>query len=137
MDCPAFFEVATDELGARAAEVTRATVGGQCVFEFYHPAVVATLGTDGLATSFNRSGVVWVPAARRLGVQVRVPDDRDQAVSSVLRDAPLAFDRTDHRGVSGPDGDVVTIVHFAARVEAVDDDALRGTLATLGAALAV
>jgi hypothetical protein len=74
---------------------------------------------------------------RRLGVQLRVPDDRDGAVSTALGDAPLAFDRTDHRGVPGPAGDVVTIVHFGARGDDVDRESLVETLAAVGAALAV
>jgi hypothetical protein len=135
MDCSAFFETATDALGEAAVDPSRTSVGGQCVLEFYHPAVVSALGSDGLATSFNRSGVVWAPRGQQFAVQLRVPDTHDEAVREALASAPLSFDRTDHRGVSGPDGDLVTVLHFGLRTGEVDPVTVEATLAAVGEAL--
>jgi hypothetical protein len=136
MDCSDFFEAADAALTA-AADPTRTETGGQCVYEFYHPRVVAALGTDGLAARFNRSGVVWAPPARRFAAELRVPDAHDDAVAAALSAAPLSFERTDHRGVSGPGGDVVTVLHFTTRAADVDADALDATLSAVADALAV
>jgi hypothetical protein len=136
MDCAAFFAAAEETLES-AEDPKETTVGGQCVYEFYHPRVVAALGTDGLATRFNRSGVVWAPPARRFAAEIRVPDTHDDAVAAALGAAPLPFERTDHRGVSGPDGDVVTVLHFTTRQMDVSDDTLAATLSAVAEALAV
>lgn len=137
MDCTAFFETATAELAELAGDPTRSTPGGQCVYEFYHPRIQERFGDQGLATSFNRSGVVWSPVGRQLGVKIRVPDAHGDAVADALADAPLEFEQTDHRGAAAPDGEMVTVLHFAARASDVSTDATAATLAAVAAALAV
>lgn len=104
MDCEAFFRAVERHLGGRYERPTRTTSGGQCVVDFFHPRIAERFGADGVGTQFNRSGVVWVPAADRLGVQLRAPAAHDGAVADALAVAPVAFDRTDHRGVPAPDG---------------------------------
>ncbi|MXR52819.1 hypothetical protein GRX03_14540 [Halovenus sp. WSH3] len=137
MDCAAFFEAAGGQLGETVAEPSQQTAGGQCVYEFYHPRVRDHLGTEGLATSFNRSGVVWVPTGRQFAVTLRVPERYGEAVEEALDPAPLAFERTDHRGVSAPDGEMLTVLHFSLRSGGVSEEDVRGTLSALGTAAAV
>lgn len=136
VDCEAFFERVETHLGGRYERPDRTTSGGQCVVDFFHPRTLDAFG-DGLAGSFNRSGVVWVPAAARLGVQLRVPEAHGDAVAGALAGAPFAFDRTDHRGVSRPDGEMVTVLHFSTRASGASPAAVDRTLAAVGAALSV
>lgn len=137
MDCAAFFEAARAELGEIVAEPGQQTVGQQCVYEFYHPRVREHLGTEGLATSFNRSGAVWMPTGRQFAATLRVPERYGEAVSEALSPAPLSFDQTDHRGVAAPDGEMLTMLHFSHRTGEVSGDDLRATLSALGTAVAV
>lgn len=137
MDCEPFFALATDLLGDAWVRPERSVAGGQCVVDFFHPRTVERLGEDGIVTAFNRSGVVWAPPARRLGVQLRVPAAHDDATTAALAAAPFAFDRTDHRGASAPDGEMVRLLHYAVREPDVDDDDLRDTLRAVAAALDV
>lgn len=137
MDCAAFFEAAETALADDASEPTRTTTADQCVYDFYHPRAVETFGTDGLVTRFNRSGVVWAPPARRLAVQLRVPAPHGDAVRAALADSPHAFERTDHRGVATPDGEMVTVLHFTVKATDVTDADLTGTLDAVATALSV
>lgn len=137
MDCETFFQAVDETVGESAADPSRTTTAQQCVFECFHPRVVERLGTDGLATRFNRSGIVWAPTGRRLGVQIRVPAAQDAAVQDALEDAPLSFERTDHRGVSAPDGEMVSILHFSARTDGVSEPTVRETLRAVAAAFRV
>lgn len=137
MDCPEFFAVVEATLADRCERPTRSTPGDQCVFEFFHPRVADRLGTDGLATRFNRSGVVWAPRRDRLAVQVRVPAAHDDAVSTALAAAPFAVERTDHRRVSAPGGEVVAMLHYSIRASDVSPDAFDATLSAVAVALAV
>lgn len=137
MDCAPFYDLVEATLGDRLVRPRRTTSGGQCVVDFFHPRTAARLGDDSLVTAFNRSGVVWAPPARRLGVQLRVPEAHETAVLAALDDAPFPVDRTDHRGASAPDGEMVLLVHYAVREADVTDDQLRATLAAVAAALDV
>jgi hypothetical protein len=137
MDCEDFFDAVDRRLTGRYREPTRTTAGTQCVVDFFHPRIVARFGTDGLATRFNRSGVVWAPAGARLGVELRVPATHEAAVAAALADAPFAFDCTDHRGVTAPGGETVTVLHFTAREADVDRTARDATLDAVADALAV
>lgn len=135
--CRTFFEMVETSLGGRYDRPTRREPGGQCVVDFFHPRAVERLGTEGLATRFNRSGLVWAPPADRLAVQLRVPAAHDEAVTAALADAPVAFERTDHRGVAASDGEVVTMLHYSVRTGPVARDDLVATLDAVGAALVV
>lgn len=137
MDCAAFFELVADRLGDHSVEPTRTATGGQCVVDFFHPRTEERLGTDGLATRFNRSGVVWVPDADRLGVRLRVPATHGDAIAEALAGAPFPFDRTDHRGVVTPDGEVVTVLHVSLRTDDVARGDLEATLDAVARALSV
>lgn len=137
MDCKRFFAAVETHLGDRAGEGSRTETGGQCVVDFFHPRIVERFGTAGVQSQFNRSGVVWAPAVSRLGIQLRIPAEHDDAVGEALADAPLTFDRTDHRGVSAPEGEMVTVVHYSARASDVDGGTLDATLAAVAVALAV
>lgn len=137
MECEAFFAVVDDALGDRWVRPRRTAVSHQCVVDFFHPRTVAALGDDGVATAFNRSGCVWAPPARRLGVELRVPVEHDAAVRDALAAVPFPIDRTDHRGVTGPGGTTVSLVHYNVRATDVDDDALAATLRAVADALAV
>ncbi|MFB6130912.1 MAG: hypothetical protein ABEJ28_08840 [Salinigranum sp.] len=135
MDCETFFTLVEARLGDRWARPTRRTVSHQCVVDFFHPGIVDRFGDGGVAAAFNRSGVVWAPPARRLGVQLRVPAECDRAVAEALEAAPFPADRTDHRGASAPGGEMVSILHYAIRREGVDDDELAATLQAVSRAL--
>lgn len=137
MDCAAFFAVTGDALGDDWVQPRTTETGRQCVVDFFHPRTLAALGADGVATAFNRSGVVWAAPASRLGVELRVPLEYDDAVASALAAAPFRTDRTDHRGVTGPDGTTVSLVHYRIRGTDVSDDDLDRTLAAVATALAV
>jgi hypothetical protein len=137
MDCTLFFELVEELFGDALVRPRRTEAGGQCVVDFFHPLVAARLGDDSLVTAFNRSGVVWAPPARRLGVQLRIPDATETAVRAALEAAPFAAERTDHRGASAPDGEMVRLVHYSIRADGVADDDLRTTLAAVAAALDV
>jgi hypothetical protein len=137
MDCKPFFRLVEEHLGEHLARPRRTETGGQCVVDFFHPLTVARLGDDSLVTAFNRSGVVWAPPARRLGVQLRVPECHEETVAAALADAPFPAERTDHRGASAPDGEMVMLVHYAVRATDVSDEELRATLSAVREALAV
>jgi len=137
MDCARFFEAVDELVGDRLVRSRQTQTGGQCVVDFFHPSTAARLGDDSLVTAFNRSGIVWAPPARRLGVQLRVPAAHDEATTAALAAAPFAFDRTDHRGASAPDGEMVQLLHYAVREPDVDDADLRDTLRAVAAALDV
>mgnify|MGYP000563184336 CR=1 FL=1 len=128
MDCDAFFDRVEDRLGGAVERSTRTRTSHQCVFDFFHPRTTERLGADGLVTAFNRSGVVWAPPARRLGVQLRVPAAVEESVARALAAAPFPAERTDHRGAAAPDGEMVSLVHFAVRASDVTDDQLTATL---------
>lgn len=136
MDCQSFFATVEHYLGDRCERPTRLTPGRQCVYEFFHPRIPDALGTDGVAATFNRSGVVWAPPEDRLGVRLRVPESHGDAVSDALAGAPLSFERTDHRGVVRA-GEVVTVLHYAVSATDVSPEVLEATLSTLADALAV
>ena len=135
MNCEPFFELVDETLGDRLVRPRRTETGGQCVVDFFHPLTAARLGDDSLVTAFNRSGVVWAPPARRLGIQLRVPEATEDAVAAALRESPLPVERTDHRGASAPDGEMVMLVHYSVRATNVNDEALRATLSAVAAAL--
>jgi len=137
MDCERFFRIVDAQFGAHYVEPIRTESGGQCVVDFFHPRVVDRFGTAGVGTQFNRSGVVWVSEAGRLAIQLRVPEESDDAVRAALADAPLAVERTDHRGVATPDGEIVTVVHYSVGVDGVTVEELETTLSTVAGALAV
>jgi hypothetical protein len=137
MDCAPFYALVDDFLEAHLVRPRRTQAGNQCVVDFFHPATAARLGADSLVTAFNRSGIVWAPPARRLGVQLRVPEAEEARVRDALAASPFAADRTDHRGASAPDGEMVMLVHYAIRETDVDDDDLRAVLAAVAAALDV
>ncbi|WP_380675668.1 hypothetical protein [Salinigranum sp. GCM10025319] len=137
MNCEPFFELVDEILGDRLVRPRRTETGGQCVVDFFHPLTAARLGDDSLVTAFNRSGVVWAPPARRLGIQLRIPEEREDAVAAVLRESPFAVERTDHRGASAPDGEMVMLVHYSVRATDVNDQDLQATLSTVAAALDV
>ena len=94
MNCEPFFELVDETIGDRLVRPRRTETGGQCVVDFFHPLTAARLGDDSLVTAFNRSGVVWAPPARRLGVQLRVPEATEDAVAAALRESPFAVERT-------------------------------------------
>lgn len=137
MDCERFFEAVDAHFGDRAAEVGRTETAGQCVVDFFHPRIVGRFGTTGVQSQFNRSGVVWVPPVDRVRIQLRIPAAHDDAVTDALADAPLPFERTDHRGVSAPDGEMVTVLHYSADASDVSENALDATLAAVATALVV
>lgn len=136
MDCEQFFAAVDAHLDT-AGGVSRTETGGQCVVDFFHPRIVDRFGTTGVQSQFNRSGVVWVPPVDRLGVQLRVPAAHEDAVEEALADAPLAFERIDHRGVSAPGGEMVTVLHYSAGASGVSGDTLDATVAAVGTALRV
>jgi hypothetical protein len=136
MECSAFFELVEETVGDRLVRPRRTETGGQCVVDFFHPATAARLGDDSLVTAFNRSGVVWAPPARRLGVQLRVPEADEAAVRSALAGGPFPAERTDHRGASAADGEMVMLVHYAVREADVSDGDLAATLRAVADALA-
>ena len=135
MDCAPFFELVDELLGDSLVRPRETQTGGQCVVDFFHPSTAARLGDDSLVMAFNRSGIVWAPPARRLGVQLRVPAADEERVEDALGRSPFSADRTDHRGASAPDGEMVMIVHYAVRETEVTDDDLRATLEAVAAAL--
>jgi hypothetical protein len=135
MDCARFFEAVDELVGDRLVRSRQTQTGGQCVVDFFHPSTAARLGDDSLVTAFNRSGIVWAPPARRLGVQLRVPEADERRVRAALERGPFPVDRTDHRGASAPDGEMVMLVHYAIRETDVEDDDFRATLAAVAAAL--
>jgi hypothetical protein len=135
MDCTPFFELVDELVDDSLVRPRRTRTGGQCVVDFFHPSTAARLGDDSLVTAFNRSGIVWAPPARRVGVQLRVPEADEERVRAALERGPFPVDRTDHRGASAPDGEMVMLVHYAVRETDVDDDDLRATLAAVAAAL--
>ena len=137
MDCQGFFEAVEERLSGRYEDPTQAAVGNQCVVEFYHPRVVERMGTDSLVTRFNRSGLVWAPRADRLGVKLRVNDAHGEAVTDALAGSPFPFEESDHRVVSAPDGEMLTIVHYSLRTEIPSGDDLAATLDAVAGALAV
>lgn len=135
MDCTPFFTLVEDTIGERLMRPRETKSGGQCVVDFFHPATAARLGDDSLVTAFNRSGIVWAPPARRLGVQLRVPEANEETVKAALAEGPFPADRTDHRGASAPDGEMVMLVHYAVRETDVSDADLEATLHAVAAAL--
>jgi hypothetical protein len=135
MNCAPFFGLVDDVLGERLVRPRRTETGGQCVVDFFHPRTAARLGDASLVTAFNRSGVVWAPPARRLGVQLRIPERDEKRVAEALDAAPYSAERTDHRGASAPDGEMVMLVHYSVRATDVTDEELRATLAAVAAAL--
>lgn len=137
MDCAAFFEAVSERLSGRYEEPTETTVGDQCVVEFYHPRVIERLGADSLVARFNRSGLVWAPRGDRLGVKLRITDPHREAVVDALAGAPFPFEESDHRVVGAPDGEMVTILHYALRTGPVSRDDFEATLAAVADALAV
>jgi hypothetical protein len=137
MNCDSTFETVEDHLGDLWVRPTTTTAHAQCVVDFFHPRTVERLGDDGVVTAFNRSGVVWAPPGRRLGIQLRVPDDFDAEVRSALDAAPFPVSKTDHRGASAPDGEMVSLLHYAIRATDVADEAFDATLAAVADALRV
>jgi len=137
MDCAAFFEAVDERLSGRYADPTQTVVGNQCIVEFYHPRVVERMGSDSLVTRFNRSGLVWAPGGDRLGVKLRVTDAYGEAVTEALAGSPFPFEESDHRVVSAPDGEMMTIVHYSLRTEVPTDADLTATLDAVADALAV
>jgi hypothetical protein len=109
----------------------------QCVVDFFHPRIVERLGSDGLAVRFNRSGVVWAPSGGHFGAELRVPAGHDEAVRAALADAPVPFERSDHRGVGAPDGELVTVLHYSGRASDVSVTCRDETLDAVAAALDV
>jgi hypothetical protein len=136
MDCTAFFGLVDEVVGDLLVRPRWTETGGQCVVDFFHPRTAARLGDDSLVTAFNRSGVVWAGPARRLGVQLRIPAADEKRVAPALAAAPFPAERTDRRGASAPDGEMVTLVHYSIRTADVTDGELRATLDAIGAALA-
>lgn len=136
MDCETFFATVDRHLADLYDRPSRTTTGGQCVVDFYHPRVVATFGTEGLVTRFNRSGIVWAPPDR-LRVQLRVPESHETAVADALAAGPFPAEVTDHRGASTPDGEMVTILHYAIREAGVSNEDLESTLDAVATALEV
>lgn len=136
MDCETFFATVDAHLGTHWEQPTRTATGDQCVVDFFHPRVIERFGAEGLGTQFNRSGIVWVPRAERLSVQLRVPETHAGAVTEALAGTPLSVDRTDHRGVP-VDGTVVTVLHYAMQATGVSRDTLDETLSALAVALSV
>jgi len=136
-DAAAFLDAAGAALDEHAVAPSRTTAGHQAVYEFYHPLVVDALGTDGVAASFNRSGVVWAPPAGRLAVELRVPAARGDAVAGALAAAPVDVGRSDHRGVPDTDGEAVTVLHLSGRADGCSREDVVATLAAVADALAV
>jgi hypothetical protein len=137
MTCESFFAAVDRVLGDRYRAPSSTATGGQCVVDFFHPRIVERLGTDGLAVRFNRSGVVWAAAGRHVGAELRIPAAHDDAVRAALAPAPLPFERSDHRGVAAPDGEMVTVLHYTARAAGVSVADRDATLEAVGAALEV
>jgi hypothetical protein len=137
MECESTFDAVESHLGEWWVRPTTTTAHGQCVVDFFHPRTVERLGEDGLVTAFNRSGVVWAPSGRLLRIQLRVPETFDEAVRNALAAAPFPADRTDHRGASAPDGEMVSLLHYTIRGTGVTDDAFDATLAAVADALRV
>ena len=135
MDCAPFFDLVDELVGDRLVRPRETRAGGQCVVDFFHPSTAARLGDDSLVTAFNRSGIVWAPPARRLGIQLRVPEADESRVQAALAANPFPVDRTDHRGASAPDGEMVMLVHYAIREADVSDADLRATLEAVAAAI--
>lgn len=51
-----------------------------------------------------------------------------------LASAPFEFERTDHRGVGAPDGEMVSILHYSLRTANVSREELDATLAAVAEA---
>ncbi|MFB6187033.1 MAG: hypothetical protein ABEI86_09240 [Halobacteriaceae archaeon] len=135
MECQEFFTKIENTIESQGIDTSRATPGTQCVFEFYHPKIVDIFGPDGLATQFNRSGIVWIPDDHQLSVQLRIPDEYGPTVSNALNEAPIEFNQTDHRGITTSDGNIVTILHFSGRAYNVKPTTLDSILTAISVAM--